>query len=183
MTLGRLLPVLPILLSLAPFSPTPAGADQGYALPHGVRVTEYNAGHPLCPVRKFVIGDVPIRGGRCYVLVVVRDIQGAFLGLVDPAAKIPPSRLVSLDTPEGQRMRARILYLVPVPPEMSGRMLLIPPNTLQLVRLRQEDDEVQDSDSNPQGGYVHTHVVGSRLTVIMTGPPLPNMSMTFAVHF
>lgn len=181
MKLGRLLLVFPILLALAPFSPTRVGADQVYAQMHGVRVTEYNAGHPLCPVRRFVIGNVAVRGGHCYIPVVVRDSEGTFLAFADPPLRIHRDQLVSLDSPGGISLRARILYRVPMPAQMSGETLPIPMNTLQLARLRQED-EVEDS-GNPQEGFEVTHVLSSRLTVIMTGAPLPGTSVTFVVHF
>jgi hypothetical protein len=183
MKLGRLLLVFPILLALAPFSPTRASADQWYAQRHGVKVTEYNAGRPLCPVRRFVIGNVAVRGGHCYIPVVVRDSEGTFLAFVNPPVTIHKDQLVRLDTPEGTSLRARILYRVPMPPQMSGQALPIPMNTLQLVRLRQVDEEVEDSNANTNGGLEITHVVSSRLTVIMTGAPLPNTSVTFVVHF
>ena len=177
MSLGRRLLVAPLLLALAPSFPAQAGANQM----HGVRVTEYAEGHPLCPVRRIVIGNVAVRGGHCYVLVVVRDGEGAFLAFADPPVRIPRGQLVGLDTPEGETLRARILYRVPMPEQVSGQMLLIAPNTVQLVRLRQEDEEV--SIGNSQEGLQVTRALRSHLTVIMTGSPPPGMSVTFAVHF
>lgn len=175
---ARLLLVFPVLLALVPFTLSRASADQD--LPRHVKATEYGEGHPVCPQKRLVIGHVPLRGGRCYVLVVVRDFDGAFLGFVDPAQKLPRGRLVRLDTPEGTRLRAHILYLVPMPPQMTGQMLLVPPNTLQLVRLRREDDEEQEGP-NAQGEQ-HTRIVASRLIVILTFAPLRDMSATFDVQ-
>lgn len=176
--LGRLLVLFPVLLALVPLTPSRAGADQDH--PRHVKATEYAEGHALCPSKRLVIGRVPLRGGRCYVLVVVRDFEGAFLGFVDPAQKLPAGRLVRLDTPEGTRLRAHVLYLVPMPPQMIGQMLLVPPNTLQLVRLRREDDEEQEGP-NAQGGQ-QTRVVASRLIVILTFAPLRDVSVTFDVQ-
>lgn len=114
------------------------------------------------------------------MLVVVRDVQGAFLGFVDPTQKLPPGRLVRLDTPEGMRLRVHVLYLVPMPPEMTGQMLLVPPNTLQLVRLRREDDEEQEGTTTQ--GEQHTRVVASRLIVILTFAPVRDLRVTFDVQ-
>ena len=175
---GRLLLAIPVLLTLMPLSPSRAGADQDH--PRHVKVTEYAEGGAMCPPRRLVIGNVPLRGGRCYVLVLVRDLDEAFLGFVDPAQKLPPGRLVRLDTPEGTRLRAHVLYLVPMPPEVTGQMLLVPPNTLQLVRVRREDDEEQEGP-NAQGEQ-HTRIVASRLIVILTFAPLRDMSFTFVVQ-
>jgi hypothetical protein len=179
MNLGRLLLMFPIVLALSPFSPMQAGANQR----HGVKVTEYNEGHPLCPVRRIIIGNVVVRGGHCYVAVVVRDSEGIFLAFADPPVRIPRGHLVRLDTPEGMSLKPRILYRVPMPVQASGETLPIPMNTLQLVRLRQVDEEVEDTISNPQEGFEVMHAVRSRLTVIMTRPPLPATSVTFVVHF
>ncbi|HEX4836687.1 MAG TPA: hypothetical protein VFW01_10150 [bacterium] len=183
MKLGGLLLVLPILLALVPSSPTRAGADQEYAQRRGVKVTEYGQGHALCPVRRFVIGNVAVRGGHCYIPVVVRDSEGTFLAFADPPVRIHRDQLVRLDTPEGISLRARILYRVPMPAQTSGQTLPIPMNTLQLVRLRQVDEEVEDSNADTNGGLEITHVVSSRLTVIMTDAPLPNTGVTFVVRF
>lgn len=177
MNLGWRLLVLPILLALALSCPFQAGAYQM----HGVRVTDYAEGHPLCPVRRIIIGDVAVRGGHCYVVVVVRDGETPVVAFVDPPVRIPRGQLARLDTPEGMGLRARILYRVPMPAQAPAEMLSIPPNTMQLVRLRQED-EVEETGSSQEGLEV-TRVVRSRLTVILTGAPQPAAGVTFAVHF
>ena len=135
----------------------------------------------MCPVRRIIIGDVAVRGGHCYVVVVVRDGDTPFVAFADPPVRIPRGQLARLDTPEGMGLRARILYRVPMPAQVSAEMLRIPPNTMQLVRLRQED-EVEETGT-PQQGLEVTRVVRSRLTVILTGAPQPAASVTFAVHF
>lgn len=179
MNLGRRFLALPILLALASSSscPAPVGANQR----HGTRVTDYAEGHPLCPVRRLIIGDVTVRGGHCYVVVVVRDGETPFVAFADPPLRIPQGQVARLDTPEGMGLRARILYRVPMPAQVSAQMLGIPPNTMQLVRLH-EEDEIEETGT-PQQGLEITRVVQARLTVILTGAPQPAMSVTFAVRF
>ena len=180
MRIRRLLVVFPVLLALTGFLPARASSDN--ERPRHVKVTEYREGRAICPSRRLVIGNVAVHGGRCYLPAVLRDSQGAFLAFVDPAVRIPPGQLVRLDTTEGRALKARILYLVPMPAQMTAQVLVIPVNTVQLVRLREEDDEEEDGDSNQHEGDQSTHIVGSRLTVIMTGAPLPNLSVTFVVQ-
>lgn len=89
---------------------------------------------------------------------LVRDREGTFLAFLDPEVRIPPGQLVRLSTPAGAKLRGRIFYLVPV-----QTVVAIPVGTLVVVPVRVEEE-------------------GSRLTVILTGPQAPDLTVVFSVR-
>lgn len=127
--------------------------------PKARRVKLYRAGEVFCISRALVwgTGAVVVRD-RCYVVGLVRDREGTFLAFLDPEVRIPPGQLVRLSTPAGAKLRGRIFYLVPV-----QTVVAIPVGTLVVVPLRVEEE-------------------GSRLTVILTGPQAPNLTVVFSVR-
>ena len=127
--------------------------------PKARRVKLYRAGEVFCTSRALVwgTGTVVVRD-RCYVVGLVRDREGTFLAFLDPEVRIPPGQLVRLTTPAGAKLRGRIFYLVPV-----QTVVAIPVGTLVVVPVRVEEE-------------------GSRLTVILTGPQAPNLTVVFSVR-
>jgi hypothetical protein len=156
---------LPALLTM---SPALASADKH------VKVSEYGEGRAYCPPRNAVIANMAIRGGRCYQVGVVRNARGAFLAFLDPTVRIPHDRLEHLDGEEGRRIRSHIIYLVPMP--MTSQLVLVPVNTFQLIRMREEDEE--DEDEN----HVE-HIRRGNLVVFVPQAPTPNVSVTIVVTF
>ncbi len=162
--------VVVVLLTLLPAFPALADSKGS----KHIEVREFREGHAFCPSRALVIRNVAVRGGQCYVLAVLRSTRGAFLAFMDAAVRIPPGELVRLDTSSGQKIRSRIVFLVPI--QTTPQILVIPVNTIQLVRLREEDEEDEDEDEQ-------VRVLASRLIVILTSSPLPNVIVTFVVRF
>ncbi|MCS7236487.1 MAG: hypothetical protein RMM30_11020 [Armatimonadota bacterium] len=130
------------------------------AKPKARRVKLYRAGEVFCTERTLVwgTGAVVIRD-RCYVVGLVRNREGTFLAFLDPAVQVPPGQIVRLSTPAGAKLRGRIFYLVPV-----QTVVAVPVDTLVIVPVRIEEED-------------------SRLTVILTGPQAPNLTVIFSVRF
>jgi len=129
------------------------------AKPKGRRAKLYRAGEVFCTSHALVwgTGSVVIRD-RCYVIGLLRSRDGTFLAFLDPAAPVPPGQLVRLNTPAGAKLRGRIFYLVPV-----QTVVAVPLDTLVVVPMRVEEDE-------------------GRVTVILTGPRAPNLTVVFSVR-
>ncbi|MDR7416291.1 MAG: hypothetical protein QN193_03945 [Armatimonadota bacterium] len=127
--------------------------------PKARRVKLYRAGEVFCTSRVLVwgAGAVVIRD-RCYVVALVRQREGAFLAFLDPDVHLPPGQLVRLNTPAGAKLRGRIFYLVPV-----QAVVAIPVDALVVVPVRVEEED-------------------SRLTVILTGPHAPNLTVIFSIR-
>jgi hypothetical protein len=129
------------------------------ARPKARRVKLYRAGEVFCTDRVLVwgTGAVVVRD-RCYVVGLVRNREGTFLAFLDPAVHVPPGQIVRLSTPAGAKLRGRIFYLVPV-----QAVVAVPVDTLVIVPVRVEEED-------------------SRLTVILTGPQAPNLTVIFSVR-
>lgn len=123
------------------------------------RVKLYRAGEVFCPSRALVWGggSVVVQD-RCYLVGLVRKPEGTFLAFLDPDVRIPPGQLVRLNTPAGAKLHGRIFYLVPV-----QTVVAVPVDTLVIVPVRVEDE-------------------GSRLTVVLTGPQAPSLTVIFSVR-
>ncbi len=120
------------------------------------RVKHYRAGEVFCASRALVaVGNGVVIRERCYVVALLRDGRGTFLAFLDPEVRIPPGQLVRLSTPAGAKLRGRIFYLVPV-----RTVVAVPVDTLVIVPVRVEEED-------------------SRLTVILTGPQAPNLTVIF----
>ena len=159
--------ILPMLVALAATSPALASGEKKH-----VRVSVYGEGHAYCPPRNLVIGNMAVRGGRCYQVAVIRNTRGAFLTFLDPTVIIPTGRLERLDSDEGRSIKRHILFLVPLP--TTNQLVLIPVNTIQLIRLREEDEEDEDEDE---------HIHRGNLVVFVPQAPTPNVSVTIVVTF
>lgn len=139
-------------------------------LAHDKKHKEYEKGQAFCPTHVLVVGNVVVQARRCYVLAVLRDGRATFLAFVDPVVKIPSGRVVRLDSEEGRKVKARIIYLVPL--QATGlAFVVIPVNTIQLVQVREEDED-EDDDHD-----------GKKVVLVVTGLPLPNLMVTFVVRF
>ncbi len=138
-------------------------------------VTVYQEGDVFCPRRAFVVGNVAVQAGRCYTPVVFRDRRGAFFAFMDPSVQMSRGQLVRLDTREGRRARAGIFFFVPI--RVTRQVSLIPVNTIQLVRL-QEEDEVDDDDDDDDA---HRHIKRARLIIVF--PTTPDVTVTIVVNF
>ena len=121
------------------------------------KVKHLNRGDSYCPSAALVVGNVIVQGGRCYTLFVLRDFRGTFLAFGQPG--IPPGQLVRLNTPAGAKMRGRLFYLVPI----YTTAVLVPVNTMTLVAVRAED-------------------YGPRVSVVLVGVPVPNVTVVFDVR-
>ncbi|OFX13584.1 MAG: hypothetical protein A2V59_00620 [Armatimonadetes bacterium RBG_19FT_COMBO_69_19] len=134
----------------------------------------YKEGQVYCTAGALVMGPVVIQGGRCYLLGVYRDTRGTFLAFINPAVLVTPGQLIRLDSSAGHRLRAQIVYLVPI--HMSGLVVApIPVNTIQLVAIREEhrhEDEDDDDDRR-----------GERTVLVIAGLPTPELSVTFILRF
>jgi hypothetical protein len=170
MRIGRLALVSLILLALPTMSPGWANAKDKHT-----KVKEYEEGHAFCPQRALVIRNVLVPAGRCYTLAVLRDNRGAFLAFMDPSVRIPAGRIERLDDSEGRRVKRSIFFLVPIQP--TARIALIPVNTIQLIRLHEEDEEDEDEDAH------NVQLRRSTLVVALPNLPVPNVSVTFVVTF
>lgn len=129
------------------------------AKPKGRKARLYRAGEVFCTGHALVWGPgaVVIRD-RCYRVGLLRRHDGTFLAFLDPGVSIPPGQLVRLGTPAGAKLRGRIFYLVPV-----RTVVAVPLDTLVVVPMRVEEEE-------------------GRLTVILTGPHAPNLTVVFSVR-
>lgn len=145
-----------LVLALAVAAVAAAAAAAG---PKVKRVKLFRAGEVFCTSRALVwgTGSVVVRD-RCYLMGLVRKPEGTFLAFLDPEVRIPPGQLVRLNTPAGAKLRGRIFYLVPV-----QTVVAVPVDTLVIVPIRVEDE-------------------GPRLTVVVTGPQAPNLTVVFSVR-
>lgn len=151
----------------------------GPALAHDKGPRDYNKGQVYCPSRALVVGNVVVPSGRCYILAVVRDGRGTFLAFLHPRAKVP-DHPVRLDSGEGRKIQAQIVYLVPVQAGLA--VVTIPLNTIQLVRIQERhehDDEDDDDDEQDADGKIKTE----KVVLVITGVPVPNLTVTFVVRF
>lgn len=147
-----------LLLVFAITAVAAAGPGKPPAAGRPAKVKAYAQGQVFCPTSALVVGNIVIQPGRCYVVYVLRDVRGTFLAFAPPGAFIPPGQLVRLNTPAGAKLKGRIFYLVPV----STTATVIPMNSVTLVTFRTED-------------------FGPRLTITLTSPSMPNLSVTFQV--
>src|SRR5262249_37457099 len=121
------------------------------------------------------IGNVIVPAGRCYKLAVLRDNRGAFLAFMEPSVRIPSGKIERLDSSEGRIARGRVFFLVPI--RNTAQIALVPVNTIQLIRLHEEDEEDEDEDGH------NARVRRSTLIVALPNLPVPNVSVTFVVTF
>jgi len=144
------------------------------AAAHHEGAKAYKEGQVYCTAGALVMGPVVIQGGRCYLLGVYRDTRGTFLAFINPAVLVTPGQLIRLDSSAGHRLRAQIVYLVPI--HLSGLVVApIPVNTIQLVAIREEhrhEDEDDDDDRR-----------GERTVLVIAGLPTPELSVTFILRF
>jgi hypothetical protein len=167
---SRLVLLLVVLLTVPLFSAASARADGKDD--KRVRVSEYGEGNAYCPRRAMVIGHVIVPAGRCYTLAVFRNDRGAYLAFLDPTTRLHRHEAERLGSLEGRRAWNQILFLVPIPG--SARVALIPMNTIQLIRLRQEDAD--DDEDRPRARP-------SALVVVVPASTMPNISATFVITF
>lgn len=121
---------------------------------HKVIVVE--PGRTFCPSTTLVHGDIAIQPGRCFWLAILRDAQGTFLVFAEPGMAIPPGQTVRLDTPEGEILRGRIVYRVPI-----AATAVVPDDAIGLARIRIDD-------------------FGPRIRLTIVNPaPSPNLVLTF----
>lgn len=170
MKISRLALPLIVLLILPLLSPAWARAD-GKDDKHG-RVSEYAEGNAYCPRRPMGIGNVIVPAGRCYTLAVFRNERGAYLAFLDPAVRLHKHKAERLAGWEGRRAWNQILFLVPIP--NGARVALIPMNTIQLIRLREEDAD--EDEDQPRARR-------SALVVVVPASTMPNISATFVITF
>lgn len=152
----------------------------GSAFADHKRPKEYKKGQIYCPSQVLVVGNVVVQSGRCYVLAVVRDGRGTFLAFVNPKVKLH-ARRVRLESDEGRKIRAQIIYLVPI--QATGfAAVSIPLNTIQLVQIQERhehDDDDDDDDDEDEDGKKST----DKVVLVITGVPIPNLTVTFVVKF
>lgn len=170
MNISRIALPLVALLTLPLLSPAWARADGKNDKP--IRVSEYAEGRAYCPRRPMTIGHVIVPAGRCYTLAVFRNEHGAYLAFLDPAVRLHRQEAERLGSWEGRRAWNQILFLVAIP--RNERIALIPMNTIQLIRLREEDAD--DDEDQPRAGR-------SALVVIVPVPAVPTVSATFVINF
>ena len=181
MRVARLAVLLLLLLALPTMFAFRAGAEDRHS-----RVTEYGEGHAYCPPRALIIGAMIVPAGRCYKLGVLRDNRGAFLAFLDPGVRIHSGERERLDSDEGRGVRGQILFLVPM--QMTGQIALLPVNTIQLIRLREVDEEGDRGEEGDQEGDHHdgdhrAHSGRGKLVVIIPNAPTPNVEVTIVVSF
>ena len=179
------------LVSLAATSPAMASGEK--ADKRHVRVYDYGEGRAYCPSRTVIIGNLAVQGGRCYQAAVVRNNRGAFLAFLDPTVRIPVGRLEYLNSDVGYGIRGHIIFLVPL--QMTSQLALFPVNTLQLIRLREQDEEDADEGNGQyyngqyydgqyyDGGYNNERIPRGHLVVYIPNAPTPNVSVTIVVTF
>ncbi len=139
---------------------------------------EFKKGQAFCPTQVLAVGNVIVQPGRCYVLAILRDSRGTFLAFVHPSAKIPANKRINLASDDGRKIRAKVIYLVPI--QATGlSAVVVPVNTIQLVQIREEhrhDEEDDDEDHDGRKGQ-------DQVVLIITGVPVPNLSVTFVIRF
>jgi len=138
---------------------------------------ELKKGQAFCPTQLLAVGSVLVQPGRCYILAVLRDGRGTFLAFVHPSAKIPANRTINLTADEGRKVKAKVIYLVPI--QATGlSAVVVPVNTIQLVQIREEHrhDDDDDEDHDDRKGQ-------DQVVLIITGIPIPNVSVTLVVRF
>lgn len=91
-------------------------------------------GRTFCPATALVHGDTAIQPGRCFLLAILRDAQGAFLAFAEPGIALAPGQTVRLDTPAGETLRGRIVYRVPI-----VATAVVPDGAIGLARIRIDD--------------------------------------------
>jgi len=170
MRISRLALPLVALLIVPLVSPVWARADGKND--KRVRVSEYEEGNAYCPRRPMGIGHVIVPAGRCYALAVFRNERGAYLAFLDPTGRLRKHEAERLSGLEGRRAWNQILFLVPIP--SNARIALIPMNTIQLIRLREEDAD--DDEDRPRAQR-------SALVVVVPASTMPNVSATFVITF
>lgn len=170
MRMSRLALPLVVLLILPMLSPIWARADGNSD--KRVRVSEYDEGNAYCPRRPMGIGHVVVPAGRCYTLAVFRNERGAYLAFLSPTARLRKHEAERLAGLEGRRAWNQILFIVPIP--SSARIGLIPMNTIQLIRLREEDAD--DEEDRPRAQR-------SALVVVVPASTMPTVSATFVITF
>lgn len=170
MRMSRLALPLVVLLIVPMLSPVWGHADGKND--KRVRVSEYEEGNAYCPRRPMGIDRVLVPAGRCYTLAVFRNERGAYLAFLDPTVRLHKHEAEHLAGLEGRRAWSQILFLVPIPG--SARIGLIPMNTIQLIRLREEDAD--DEDDRPRAQR-------SALVVVIPASTMPNVSVTFVIAF
>lgn len=136
---------------------SPGNAPGGPRGDHG-KAFARGKGEPFCPAAPLVYGKIVIPAKQCYVLSVLRDSRGTFLAFVPPDAHIPPGQLVRLNTPAGPKLKGR-MFLVPI----QTAVALVPVDTFTLVAAHIEDS-------------------GPRLTIVLVGTPVPNLTVVFGVQ-
>lgn len=169
------------IIRLAAFSLMLLLVASGSALGHHKASKEFKKGQVFCPSQVLVVGNVIVRSGRCYVLAVLRDGRGTFLAFVHPSAKIP-AKVVSLDSSHGRKIRGKIIHLVPI--QTTGlAFIALPLNTIQLVQIQErrghDDDDDDDDDDDRKG----KNKGKDEVVLVITGMPIPNLSVTFVIRF
>jgi len=149
--------VLVVVVAAAPAASAGPKGPGGPTGGHGKAFVR-GKGEPFCPAAPLVYGEIVIPAKRCYVLSVLRDSRGTFLAFVPPDAHIPPGQLVRLNTPAGPKLKVR-MFLVPIQPAVA----LVPVDTFTLVAAHIEDS-------------------GPRLTIVLVGTPVPNLTVVFGVQ-
>jgi|GEM_PF-1043311 len=155
----------------------------GSVFAHDKRPKDYKKGQLYCPSQVLVVGTIVVQPGRCYVLAFFRDGRGTFLAFLNPKVKVP-SRRVHLDSDEGRKIRAQIVYLVPV--QATGlAVVTMPLNTIQLVQVqeRHEHDDDDDEDDDDDDDDDHRKAREERVVLVITGVPAPNLTVTFVIRF
>jgi len=170
MKISRLALPLVVLLALPLFSVAWARAD-GKDDKHR-RISEYAEGNAYCPRRPIVIGTVVVPAGRCYALAVFRNERGAYLAFLDPTVRLHKHEAQGLAGWEGRRAWNQILFLVPIPRDV--KVALIPMNTIQFIRLREEDAD--EDEDQPRARR-------STLVVVVPASTMPTVSATFVITF
>jgi hypothetical protein len=111
------------------------------------------------------------------MLAMLRDSRGTFLVFLHPSAKLHGNERVRLNEDDGNRIRSKIVYLVPI--QATGfTAVVIPMNTIQLVQIHEEDRHEEEGENNQEGQQSQDHV-----TLVIKGTPAPNLSVTFVVRF
>lgn len=134
-----------------------------------------------CPSQVLVVGAIVVQSGRCYVLAFFRDGRGTFLAFLNPRVKVP-NRRVHLGSDEGRKIRAQIVYLVPV--QATGlTVVMMPLNTIQLVQVQERHEHGDDEEDDEDEDDDHRKVREERVVLVITGVPAPNLTVTFVIRF
>lgn len=149
-----------VLILMVTLSAAAAGGPPKSKPGKPAKIKTHAQGQAFCPAAALVFNTIVIAPGRCYLVYVLRDGRGTFLAFAAADAKIPPGQIVRLSTPAGAKVRGRIFYLVP----LRTTAAVVPMNSMTLVAFRAED-------------------YGPSMTLVVTGTPTPNLSVTFVVRF